>query len=597
MSHGSEAELVRSKNVFSLLYSLSWPPFLSLLGHTSANPVVFGRWSPRLAGIILVYSAALALAGVGLAAVLRSVPFASRSWLEKAIVWTRRSASRQAAAIGVCLLMSALAVFAFALDVSLGWRRWLLIIDVAAVLVLFLGLVLVCDRDSRETVEVVGRLCLVGLGTFVAFGCIDLAGNLLDLEPREDWDINPRGLETDFVTEEFRSHVRTNDQGLREANHIEQRHPGVIRVIAVGDSFTFGWGVGDRETYPYQTSRILRDRYGRQDVEVVNLGRSGTGLVDYLRFVVHYAARLNPDVVVVGFLPGNDCPIAGRPRQRSAADVSAAVSNYAALARQVHPADPVARVLSRSFVFRRLYHRVYLPYRAGRPMAIGRSPDGGRNGPIHGESNPLGRELQAQIRLLDPDEVGAAQRRSAALEAQGWIRKGLDWSVSPWLIAGAILDPTGPADALFVRQETRSAMETEWHRCVGVLKEVEKATRDLRAELVILILPSGFQADSRVREFRKSLEYLVTKDMETDRSVNDRVLDFCRASGLTCIDTLDTFRQQEAYGRQLFYPIDGHLTPQGTLLVAELVAQGLLPLLSKSSRRGAGDPGDHLQGR
>jgi PIN domain nuclease of toxin-antitoxin system len=56
---------------------------------------------------------------------------------------------------------------------------------------------------------------------------------------------------------------------------------GVLRIAVLGDSFTFGIGANDDETYPAVLQQLLQERLARtgsyQGVEVLNAGVGGTG--------------------------------------------------------------------------------------------------------------------------------------------------------------------------------------------------------------------------------------------------------------------------------------------------------------------------------
>jgi len=67
------------------------------------------------------------------------------------------------------------------------------------------------------------------------------------------------------------------------------------RILAIGDSNTFGWGVPTRSAYP----EVLDDL--RTDADVINLGVSGyTSLQGYASLVKHFDL-VRPDVVIASF--------------------------------------------------------------------------------------------------------------------------------------------------------------------------------------------------------------------------------------------------------------------------------------------------------
>src|SRR5262249_3354885 len=98
---------------------------------------------------------------------------------------------------------------------------------------------------------------------------------------------------------EFRVPVRTNAAGFRGGPLPGPKPPGVFRIVALGDSFTFGFGVREGQAWPARLAKVLGTRTGRA-VEVVNLGIPGTGPRDYLWHLAHTGLALGPDLVVVG---------------------------------------------------------------------------------------------------------------------------------------------------------------------------------------------------------------------------------------------------------------------------------------------------------
>src|SRR5262249_47347500 len=78
---------------------------------------------------------------------------------------------------------------------------------------------------------------------------------------------------------------------------------GALRVLFVGDSFAFGMGVEDDETWPARLGAPLTcDR----PVVVYNAGVPGGGLPDEIAMTERAVPSLRPDAVVVEFTGSND---------------------------------------------------------------------------------------------------------------------------------------------------------------------------------------------------------------------------------------------------------------------------------------------------
>jgi lysophospholipase L1-like esterase len=108
--------------------------------------------------------------------------------------------------------------------------------------------------------------------------------------------------------------VHVNDLGYRDDPMPRAKPPDELRVLGLGDSFTFALGVRFEDLWVQQLERMLADRLGPgRPVQVVNAGVAGYNTRQELIFLETDGWRLQPDVVVVGFywndLVGNDEPL------------------------------------------------------------------------------------------------------------------------------------------------------------------------------------------------------------------------------------------------------------------------------------------------
>lgn len=104
-----------------------------------------------------------------------------------------------------------------------------------------------------------------------------------------------------------RYNVKTNSLGLRSLKEIPEKKPSdTINILCLGDSFTFGYGVNDTETYPYYLEQILNDRM-EGNYNVINAGfADGWGTDTEYLFLKSKIKRLEPDIVLLGVLYAND---------------------------------------------------------------------------------------------------------------------------------------------------------------------------------------------------------------------------------------------------------------------------------------------------
>jgi lysophospholipase L1-like esterase len=112
--------------------------------------------------------------------------------------------------------------------------------------------------------------------------------------------------------ERSRWSVQTNASGFRGPDFELAKRPGTIRVLALGDSSTFGWGVEHFETYPQRLAAALAERLGRprDEIEVLNLGVPGYSSFQGRVLLERVALALEPDVIVWSYL-SNDGAVTG----------------------------------------------------------------------------------------------------------------------------------------------------------------------------------------------------------------------------------------------------------------------------------------------
>jgi hypothetical protein len=91
----------------------------------------------------------------------------------------------------------------------------------------------------------------------------------------------------------------TDGQGLRLSTPAAAK--AEHRIVCLGDSYTFGFGVPDGQTFPSQLQRVLDSRPGPDRFQVVNTGAMDTGIVEHLYYFQTKGSRLPADLMVLQF--------------------------------------------------------------------------------------------------------------------------------------------------------------------------------------------------------------------------------------------------------------------------------------------------------
>jgi len=161
--------------------------------------------------------------------------------------------------------------------------------------------------------EVVGRLSLVLLGIAIGLGATEASLRLMarlhpaeDLrglhEPRPDrpWLYGLRPGAEGRVTHTGAVRYVINADGFRDRLYPRAKPPGTFRIVVIGDSIAFGYGVELQESFPKLLEARLRARTDTA-IEVLNLGVNGYNSYTEAALFADVGIRYQPDLVLVEF--------------------------------------------------------------------------------------------------------------------------------------------------------------------------------------------------------------------------------------------------------------------------------------------------------
>lgn len=174
--------------------------------------------------------------------------------------------------------------------------------------------------EKRKTASVVKinrrgiliNLSLIIISTLFGFFLSEIAlrvmgFNPLYVSPERDrfwkydsllgWAHQP-GQEGIFETPQFRTVVRINENGLRDRPHSYERQDHIERILVLGDSFAWGYGVEESERFSQLLEKSL-------DVKVINAGVSGYSTDQELLWYRNEGIKYETDLVILVFA-GND---------------------------------------------------------------------------------------------------------------------------------------------------------------------------------------------------------------------------------------------------------------------------------------------------
>jgi lysophospholipase L1-like esterase len=125
-------------------------------------------------------------------------------------------------------------------------------------------------------------------------------GNLEIYEPDPAlyWKLKPN---QNCYTKIDRKPVHVNSLGTRGPEFQPIKPSNTIRVLSLGDSRTFGWGLAEAETYSGRLQQLLQAKVSNgKTVEVINAGVNAWSYPQMLVYLRDTALKYSPDIVILG---------------------------------------------------------------------------------------------------------------------------------------------------------------------------------------------------------------------------------------------------------------------------------------------------------
>jgi hypothetical protein len=303
-----------------------------------------------------------------------------------------------------------------------------------------------------------------------------------------------------YSSYEFSVPVALNSSGFRDREFGSKRE-GAIRIVGVGDSFTFGNGVAMEETFLKRLESCLSSN-SQPPIEVLNCGVPAYSPQQEFRLVEECRSTLKPDIVILGFFVGNDFVESGD-----------------------------------------LYDSTGVPtLKVESGALISDKKSDQERGIIRKMSRPFRHFFSTRSHLY----VFLRNRSSELLSRFGLHAFNL------------------PPEFCEKRFSTR--MEQNWNLTQTIFRNLASSTANNSQRLIVLILPTSYQVYQKT--WNQYIAALQLDPSNYDLDKPQRILrDFFDDQDIEYVDALPGLRQN--IHAPLFFPIDGHLTPQGHQLVAQ----------------------------
>ncbi len=348
----------------------------------------------------------------------------------------------------------------------------------------------------------------------------------------------PPNVTHNFRTTEFSYEVRTNSFGFRD-REFARKKTAKTRILAIGDSFTFGYGVEIEQAWP----KVLEARAKTEgyDLEIANLGRPAGSPRSYAAVAEQAIPLLKPDLVIVAVLQGDDLAQMADPPQ-------------------AYGIVPFFRPENLPTAFPRL--RRLTPWMFPNLLTLA---DQFLEPQIFSFWKTGASNLLANM-------TPAAKARFNALD-QGVKDAFLNGQLNPALINLS----TGRPDYFVSTMELDSPYTKRLIlEMANQLTLIGNAARQNQAKVIVVSVPYGIYVSQSSFKTRQRLGFEVAPSMLTTKVGDEPIRRASEIAGLSFYEVTDEFREVSRE-QDLFFELDGHFNAAGH----EHFATSLRPIVRK----------------
>ena len=311
------------------------------------------------------------------------------------------------------------------------------------------------------------------------------------------------------------------------------------QIVAIGDSYTFGWGNNLGDTWEKVLARKLSEN--GKPTEVYNLGRPGADPRDYLDIAKNYVPLLKPRLIIVALNQPDD--ISQLIERKMGMPVLSIVDRVKDLASELFPKLVALARSTRATLGNKATYIATASWRADAAHII------------------------AEQKLQLDDEL-----RTLALAG----------SVNPGSLQLAATYPNRMTDAYSARPQAITARR----QLIDILRAISGLASAYGGHVMLLSLPSKGYFNNASLEMQRRMGFVLPDSLIGSPEPDAFTAAACREIGIDCLGYSDLFRAQGSR-TTLWYPVDGHLTPDGNRLLGDALARDLNTItLREQSHRG-----------
>ena len=173
---------------------------------------------------------------------------------------------------------------------------------------MFKRLIIKIVKKKQEIIQSI--LLLIGMILFlILFGEIIL--RILIAEETSRFGFGPGSLKFN------KKYVILNKEGFRDNDYSLIKNNNTIRIIGLGDSFTYGSGVKNvNATYLKKLEKLLNEK-NISNYEVLSFAKPGINIEEEIQILKQQGLKYKPDIIILGYVLNDFYDIEGKTQCKS----------------------------------------------------------------------------------------------------------------------------------------------------------------------------------------------------------------------------------------------------------------------------------------
>jgi len=304
--------------------------------------------------------------------------------------------------------------------------------------------------------------------------------------------------EAQFKSSEWSTNVKINSYGLRDE---EPNNNAELKILVLGDSFTWGYGVEHNKAYTEVMQHQLT-KQRKQSIDVINAGATSYSPVLQYLYLKNRGKEFKPDIIIMNF------------------DMSDVQDDYIRENDGIIENNEIVAVPAQNpSFFQRIRSNIQIT-----------------------------RFADVIFKLIDAILPKSTEISNAPMYNIETDRYGI------------------------TRFEQIEDEQNHWNRTLSYIKKTAELSKQLNATFILTTYPYGHQISKDEWSDGRTLYGFEQNKIYSDRA--EKVLaQFAKDNNIVFIPTFEKFKQSKVYPKYFAY--DGHFTPQGHEVMADVIMSGL----------------------